>query len=118
MTRKLNRGQFKSLTVLSSIIIVSTVALGLEATVHSRRMSERGTQPLKPSVVQPSIPELLLQINSKQNAASNGYLNGARAQLVRAKLDSHMLDPQETVRAEFEYGSELMNAGKTDDALR
>jgi hypothetical protein len=85
------------------------------ATVKANATFEAPSVPLKPSL---TIPELLQRITIRQNPADNAYMNTQRAQLLQDRLNTQPLDLKDTVSAEFEYGSELMNAGNTEAAMR
>ncbi len=114
--------QFKTLITVSLVICATTIALGYEITTHSRRMAAiASTAPISSlqnaSLHQPTIPELLVELNAQQNPKTNGYLNTARAEMIRSTLDGGDMNENDRVQMEYAYGKELLNAGNSEEAL-
>ena len=117
MSIKLNSCQLTQLSLVAATICVSSVTLAIEAIGHAHRMARPAmTRPVSP-LPQLTIPDLLKEINSKQNPRNDGFMNAERATLYGNKLTNHPMYANETVKTEYSYATELLNAGKTDEAL-
>jgi len=67
-----------------------------------------------------SIPEILVDTNRKMNPKAFSFLNARRAKMIRAELDdkTRTIDLTERRNLEVIYAKELLNAGKSNEALR
>ena len=65
----------------------------------------------------PTIPQMLRDINNHLDPQTCGYLNGARAAVLAHQLNTPGMPLAILVRTESSYAQELVNAGKTDQAI-
>ena len=111
---ELKHAQRIKATLLTLLICVSCLMIVGEVIAYRRQKTQPALTP------QPTIPEMLVQLNSSLNPEKCGYLNAERAARVRALLDdpTRPRDLQTQVNVEMKYAEELLNTGKTNEALR
>src|SRR5437868_4212115 len=112
----------RRVTLFRSTLFRSTVLLaGLLAGggFYGCRSSESGRTEGAPAA-QSSLPQILQEIDGRLDPQTFAYNNAGRAILIKKQIDRAAQggrtqeDPQQL---EFQYASELLNAGKTEEAL-
>jgi hypothetical protein len=104
--------------VLFLLIGGGTFALGREVMSHRRRMSD--PTPVQAATLQQTIPQMLVEINSRLSPKTFQFMNRGRAALLREKLEdpnSGMGLPEQAKTATL-YAGELANAGEADQAVQ
>src|SRR5882757_9502664 len=119
---KLDRAQRRKITLPLSFLICVSV-LTLCAAVMARWLpgvaNSLSKQP-QAAAAQATIPQMLQDINNRLDPRTSAYLNARRATLLREQLDLQMsaMPPSNFLDTDINYAGELLNAGKTDEALR
>lgn len=128
--------QYSKSIALVALISVSLLVLCLEMQTAWTHKSEVGAdQPVAPATVaattpvlpqdnhsQHSIPEILKEINAqnRQHPEAVPFFNSARANKIYAQLQysGSQMDPFDVMTTKVKYAKELLNAGKTESALK
>jgi len=109
-------GQRKKIVLL--VLGALLILCGAQVAAYWRHKSP-GTSPAGPAA-QLTIPQMLLDINSKLVPRRCVFANAQRAELVRATLSqsANVMPQADRLRLEGTYAEELMNAGKTEESVK
>jgi hypothetical protein len=93
-------------------------AVVLAVAVYRPRFSFNKVNPDSKSATSPlTIPQMLAYMNSQQDPTKVIFMNRERAIILRQQLERNDLSEHDTLRVVMSYADELLNAGKTDEAL-
>lgn len=117
------RPKSKQIVPLIALIVVAVGAIGIQYSNHLRRMAEikpGGQGPQQPAASSQTIPQMLLDINARQDPARFKYLNRGRAIMMRNMLadTSRPMDASTRMNVRVMLANELVNAGMTADAIK
>lgn len=105
------------------LLSVCVLALCGSVMVYRPRKSGRGPVPANvkmPPLLAPSIPQMLLDINSRIDPSTFRYKNAGHATILRARLDdpTNPLPLADHLSLELLYTHELLKSGKSEEALK
>lgn len=117
----MNKPDFvRPLMISISVLVVGGVVIGLSSRKSGHRPPTPRTTEAHSAAPQQTIPQMLADINEHLAPESTPYLNYGRALQLHKKLN----DPErqmahlERMKMALNYGDELLNAGRTDEALK
>ena len=108
----------REIALFSCVLCVSTLVIGSKVRTDWRHNSSVSSLPKTTQLLK--IPQMLVDINRHQDPQRSVYLNARRAEMLHAKLveqGTNMSLP-DRLSTEEKYADELLNAGKTEEAVQ
>jgi hypothetical protein len=102
--------------IILLICLIPVVLIAAGIVINARR----NAQSQAPFVPTGTIPQMLTEITSHMDPKSDPYLNTQRVAMMKSILQngSQSQDLGSETHVEFTYAAELLNAGKTEEALQ
>jgi hypothetical protein len=106
------------LLICGSVLIVVHEVAAVRRQTSQIALPQRAAK--QPTMTQSTIPEILGELNRRLDADLSLYSNAGRADVLRARLSDRTrpMKPSEFQKTGLHYADELLNAGKTDQALQ